>query len=784
MGVAKLAGVRLQPLITMSSMATARNNIHNTSPKRKRVNYSSRWYALACASGLCLLLAQTLCAQDKAAKITYDDHAKPVLMQRCSTCHNSERKEGDVDVTNYTNLMLGGGSGEVIEVGSADESYLFRLVTHEDSPEMPPGGTKIPDPQIEILRKWIDGGALGNSGSVAKKRKPKKDYSAVGAGDKRPEVEPVPSRLPTQPQLVGKRTSSVHSLATNPWSPFVAVSSPGQVLVYRTGDYGLRGIVPFPEGQPETIRFSRNGSLLIVGGGKPGASGKVLVWDAIKGRRVTVVGDEVDSVLAADINPAQTMVAMGGPKKVVRVYGIDGELNYELTKHTDWVTALQFSPNGNFLVTGDRNGGVHAWEAETGNEILSLNGHSKSITAIDWRIDGKLVLTASEDGTLRIWDGTNGKQIKNWNACGPGVTSACFTRDGLIVTGGRDRLVRVWDQNGKLVHQYEAMTDQVTSVAYCSEKNRVIAGDWQGKVHVWDKPNAKPVGWLNCNPPTLQARIADLSQQLAQANEIYKPLAAQAVEMDSRIKAMKAENEAEIATRTTLETKLNAAKAKLASADKLLKSTVEQQQAWRTELANKEKAVPQVDASLTSAKSALETLGQDKEMTEMVAKLEARQVAIVARIGTLKAQLDQATKKQETVKVEIAALTIERDESTKQVAALNVTISAREMELGKANDQRTKHQVVLSKAQADVQRPTGSLHYWNGELQFAKALADLESNLKSAEDVEQQKLDAVDAALEKMAAAQSVVDQARQTRAEFGKQVEAVEEQIRALKGK
>ena len=436
------------------------------------------------------------------------------------------------------------------------------------------------------------------------------------------------------------------------------------------------------------------------------------------------------------------------------------------------------------MVTGDRNGGVHAWEAETGNEILSLNGHSKSITAIDWRIDGKLVLTASEDGTLRIWDGTNGKQIKNWNACGPGVTSACFTRDGLIVTGGRDRLVRVWDQNGKLVHQYEAMTDQVTSVAYCSEKNRVIAGDWQGKVHVWDKPNAKPVGWLNCNPPTLQARIADLSQQLAQANEIYKPLAAQAVEMDSRIKAMKAENEAEIATRTTLETKLNAAKAKLASADKLLKSTVEQQQAWRTELANKEKAVPQVDASLTSAKSALETLGQDKEMTEMVAKLEARQVAIVARIGTLKAQLDQATKKQETVKVEIAALTIERDESTKQVAALNVTISAREMELGKANDQRTKHQVVLSKAQADVQRPTGSLHYWNGELQFAKALADLESNLKSAEDVEQQKLDAVDAALEKMAAAQSVVDQARQTRAEFGKQVEAVEEQIRALKGK
>ena len=767
-------------------MTTLKTYIENTSMTRKRVSPPARrrLHSLVYTSCLYFVLATSVYAQDKAAKITFDDHAKPVLMQRCSSCHNSERKEGDLDVTNYTNLMIGGGSGEVIEAGSADDSYLFRLVTHEDSPEMPPGGNKIPDPQIDVLRKWIDSGALENSGSVAKKRKPKKDYSAVGAGDKRPEVEPVPSRLPTQPVFVARRTSSVHSLATNPWSPYVAVSSPKQVLVYRTSDYGLRGVIPFPEGQPESIRFSRNGSLLVVGGGKPGASGKVLIWDAIKGRQIATVGDQSDSVLASDINPAQTMVATGGPKKVVRVYNIDGELNYELTKHTEWITAVQFSPNGNFLVTGDRNGGVIAWEAETGNEVLTLAGHKKAITAIDWRTDSKLVLTASEDGTLRVWDGTNGKQIKNWNACGAGVTDASFTRDGLIVTGGRDRLVRVWDQNGKQLHQYEAMTDQVTSVAYCSEQNRVIAGDWQGRIHVWEKANPKPVGWLNCNPPTLEHRIARLTQKLAQANEVLKPLNAQTQELDSRIEAMKAENDTEIATRSVSESKLKSANVKLANADKFLKSTVEQQQAWRTELANKEKATPQVAAALTSAKSALESLGDDQEMKETVAKLEARNTKIATRIQTLKAQLDQVTKKQETVKAEISALTIERDDSMKQIAALNATIAAREVELGKANDQRAKHQVILSKAQADVQRPTGSLAYWNGELQFAKALADLELNLKSAEEVEQAKLDEVDAAKEKLAAAQAVVDDAEQNRAESVQQIETIEQQIQALKDK
>ena len=89
-------------------------------------------------------------------KVTYDDHIKPILMNRCSTCHNPQKREGDVDVTNYTNLMLGGGSGEVISPQDASGSYLYKLITHEESPEMPPSGTKIPDAEIQKIAKWID----------------------------------------------------------------------------------------------------------------------------------------------------------------------------------------------------------------------------------------------------------------------------------------------------------------------------------------------------------------------------------------------------------------------------------------------------------------------------------------------------------------------------------------------------------------------------------------------------------------------------------------------------
>ena len=52
-------------------------------------------------------------------KTTFDDHIKPILAQRCSACHNPNKLSSDLDVTNFTNLMQGGGSGAAIEAGDA-----------------------------------------------------------------------------------------------------------------------------------------------------------------------------------------------------------------------------------------------------------------------------------------------------------------------------------------------------------------------------------------------------------------------------------------------------------------------------------------------------------------------------------------------------------------------------------------------------------------------------------------------------------------------------------------
>src|SRR6476469_6614211 len=66
-------------------------------------------------------------------KITYDDQLAPILRQRCSSCHNSNAKKADLDITNYAGLMRGGSSGAAIEPGDPDSSHLFLLVTRHSA---------------------------------------------------------------------------------------------------------------------------------------------------------------------------------------------------------------------------------------------------------------------------------------------------------------------------------------------------------------------------------------------------------------------------------------------------------------------------------------------------------------------------------------------------------------------------------------------------------------------------------------------------------------------------
>jgi mono/diheme cytochrome c family protein len=447
------------------------------------------------------LSASTAAAADP---VNYDEHIKPILRRHCLACHGDDKQEADLNLQSFAAAMKGGSGGKAFVPGRASASLLYQAVTADDADaRMPLGGPPLPKEQIELIRKWIQEGLRESADSEG--MAPSRDLSFLpskNAGGKPDGPPPMPTSLPEVELPQAARPLPVLAMDVSPWAPLLAVSGQEHVRLIHTETQKELGVLPFPEGVPHVIRFSRDGKVLLVAGGKPVQSGKVVLYDVESGKRLAELGDEIDAVLAADLSPDQTLVALGGSGRTVKVYSTsDGELKYKLTKHTDWITAVGFSPDGSKLASADRAGGLHLWEAKSGGIVLTLAEHKAAIHSLHWRSDSRLLASSGEDGLLVWWDTADGwPAISKTNAHPPkraagtygqlrnGILSASFGPGGNLLTAGRDRVLRYWSVDGETTKSFGAGDALPLTARISSDGKRLIWGDAAGKIHFLPAP--------------------------------------------------------------------------------------------------------------------------------------------------------------------------------------------------------------------------------------------------------------------------------------------------------
>ncbi len=91
---------------------------------------------------------------------SFEAEVAPLLIRRCLECHKAVEPSGGLSFVSAANMLKGGDSGAVVKPGSAAESMLIQRVI---AGEMPPPhhgeSRRLPDEEINRLRRWIDAGA-------------------------------------------------------------------------------------------------------------------------------------------------------------------------------------------------------------------------------------------------------------------------------------------------------------------------------------------------------------------------------------------------------------------------------------------------------------------------------------------------------------------------------------------------------------------------------------------------------------------------------------------------
>ena len=181
-------------------------------------------------------LSDSIFAQDAnktAAPVNFVEHVLPIFRQHCLQCHNANDAEAGLAIDSFGAVMEGGGSGDVVAAGDSAASRLYLVMTHDEEPAMPPNQDPIPPEQLEIIKRWIDGGLLENSGSKAKKRKgPSLSFSSSDSG--KPDEVIMPESVWRVPVVTSERAAAATAIAASPWAPLVAVAGQRQVALYHT----------------------------------------------------------------------------------------------------------------------------------------------------------------------------------------------------------------------------------------------------------------------------------------------------------------------------------------------------------------------------------------------------------------------------------------------------------------------------------------------------------------------------------------------------------------------
>lgn len=93
-------------------------------------------------------------------------HVEPLLQKHCTECHNPVKSRSALDLTSLQAMLRGGDRGASVIPGRPEDSNLYKFLSADADPHMPPGNRKkLTDEETSLIKTWIAKLPLASTGS-------------------------------------------------------------------------------------------------------------------------------------------------------------------------------------------------------------------------------------------------------------------------------------------------------------------------------------------------------------------------------------------------------------------------------------------------------------------------------------------------------------------------------------------------------------------------------------------------------------------------------------------
>lgn len=136
--------------------------------------------------------------------------------------------------------------------------------------------------------------------------------------------------------------------------------------------------------------------------------GNALLWEGDQEKQSAMF----ELAHPGDVAEGSTVLAFSRDRRMIAaaVRGVDIHLTHwdepvcTLHGHTDAVTALAWSPEGRFLLSGSEDCTARIWDTTTRECVCTIGDHVGAVWGVAFHPHGHDCATVSEDGTLRVFE--------------------------------------------------------------------------------------------------------------------------------------------------------------------------------------------------------------------------------------------------------------------------------------------------------------------------------------------------------------------------------------------
>ncbi|QPG76917.1 coatomer subunit alpha [Brettanomyces nanus] len=267
-------------------------------------------------------------------------------------------------------------------------------------------------------------------------------------------------------------------------------------------------------------------------------SSTIQLWDYRMGTLIARFEGHDGPVRGIDFHPTQPIFVSGGDDYTIKVWSLKTKkCMFTLSGHLDYVRTVFFHHELPWIISASDDQTIRIWNWQSRKEIACLTGHNHYVMCAQFHPTQDLVVSASLDQTVRVWDisglckkhsapqgalgmntaavGMNSfesqQQIPQQDIFGNTDAVVKYVLEGhdkgvnwatfhptlpLIVSGGDDRVVKVWrmsDSRAWEVDSCRGHTNNVPCVLFHPTEDLIISVGEDKTIRTWDLNTRTPV---------------------------------------------------------------------------------------------------------------------------------------------------------------------------------------------------------------------------------------------------------------------------------------------------